>query len=400
MSNEASMNWRGCLRLFLLVLLSSLARAHSASAHDQLTLVGDDDSRMTNFMQRAMTSDAKLQFSLATALRSGVAATAEELAETEADLEVGSDLRVDIGMTANASGSGNSGPSTLAEYCAGGQTKQEKQVTMDEGVKVKANWEGYGAMYPGKITDQNRDGSVDILYDDGFKENRVDVDDVKIRKNQKGSLLQEAAPRDDPACKLQNFLEKLKKQLKAINDMIGKWLAAQRAKVAGDKATPQPPPSLQQPTPKPIVTAAPPAAAPMMAPSPALPASATTTTLAPQPNADQAEELEKLKVQLADRDKFLAELEKMVADNEKELAKYLPAVQPSPPGITTVDDLIAQYKEQIAQRDARIAELQKVIQEQQELLEKLSGKQLSLAEIDAAVHELEQDLAEAIQKRD
>jgi hypothetical protein len=332
------------------VLLIFFSTAHSTSVHEQLTLV-EDESR-TNFMQRAMTSDAKLQFSLATALRSGVAATTEELAETEADLEMGSDLGVDIGMNANSSGmehKSSPGPATLAEYCAGGQTKQEKQTTMDEGTKVKANWEGYGSMYPGKITDTNRDGSVDIKYDDGFTEKRVDVDDVQVRKNQGRSLLQEGAPRDDPACKLQDFLDKLKKQLKAINDMIGKWLAAQRAKVAGDKATPKPPPSLQQPTPKPIVTAAPPAAAPMMAPSPALPASATTTTLAPQPNADQAEELEKLKVQLADRDKFLAELEKMVADNEKELAKYLPAVQPSPPGITTVDDLIAQYKEQIAQ---------------------------------------------------
>jgi hypothetical protein len=344
-------------------------------------------------MQRAMTSDAKLQFSLATALRSGVAATTEELAETEADLEMGSDLGVDLGMNANSSGiehKSSPGPATLAEYCAGGQTKQEKQTTMDEGTKVKANWEGYGSMYPGKITDTNRDGSVDIKYDDGFTEKRVDVDDVQVRKNQGRSLLQEGAPRDDPACKLQDFLDKLKKQLKAINDMIGKWLASQRAKVAGDKAPPQPPPSL-----KPIVTAAP-AAAPMMAPTPAV----ASTTLAPQADSARVEELEKLKAQLADRDKFLAELEKMVADNEKELQKYLPAVAASPPGITSVDDLIAQYKEKIAQKDARIAELQKVIQQQQDLLEKLSGKQLSLAEIDAAVHELENDVAEAKQKRD
>jgi hypothetical protein len=90
----------------------------------------------------------------------------------------------------------------------------------------------------------------------------------------------------------------------------------------------------------------------------------------------------------------------MVADNEKELQKYHPAPSPSPPGISSVNDLIAQYKEKIAQRDARIAELQKVIQQQRDELAKLSGKQLSLREIDNAVRELEKDVAEAERKRD
>jgi len=372
-----------CLRLILLLTLSLHVAAHSTSAREQLTLLSDD-SRTSNFMQRSMTSDAQLQLSMATVLRAGITATVDEFAETEADLEMGSDLRVDIGMNATSGGDGNGGPATLAEYCAGGQTTQEKQSKLGEGTKVMANWEGYGTKYAGEITDINRDGTVDIKYDDGFSEKRVDVDDVEATEK-KASLLQQAAPRDDPACQLQEFLEKLKTQLKSINGMVHEWLAGQRAKVAGDKVAP-PPPTSPPPT---TVTASPNAAA-AGAPAPA----------GPQTSSAQADELEKLKAQLAERDKFLAELEKMVADNEKELEKYFPVSAPSPSGIASVDDLIAQYKDKIAERDARIAELQKVLQQQHDELAKLSGKQLSLSAIDDAVRELEKDVAEAERKRD
>jgi hypothetical protein len=363
------------MKLGVLIFLGFHATARSASVHEQLRLVSGE-SRLSNFMQRANSSDPKFYASLSEAAWAKATVIIEKIAQTESDLEMGADLPADIGMNLVAVSAGNDGPATLAEYCAGGQTRQERQTAIDEGTRVKANWEGYGTMYPGKITDKNGDGSVDIKYDDGFTENRVDVDDVKVRKNQ-GSLLQQTAPRDDPACKLQDFLEKLKKQLEAINGMVHQWLAAQRAKVAGDKASPPPPASM-----KPVVRAA------NAAPAPAVAA-----------DAAHSDELEKLKAELADRDKFLAELEKMVADNEKELQRHSPQPAP-PPGIASVDDLISEYKQKIAQRDARIAELQKVIQQQQNELAQLSGNQLSLSEIDAAVRDLEKDVADAERKRD
>jgi hypothetical protein len=372
------------MKLGALIVLGFHVTVRSVSVHEQLSLISGE-SRLSNFLNRVNSSDAKLYSFLSEAVWARATVAIEEVAQTEADLEMGADLRADIGMNLAAGSADNGGPATLKEYCAGGQTKQEKQTAMGEGARVHANWEGYGTMYPGTIYDRNRNGTVDIKYDDGFKEKRVDVDDVKV-KNKQGLLLQQTAPRDDPACKLQDFLEKLKKQLQDINAMVHKWLAAQRAKVAGDKASPPPPASM-----KPVASAtntAPATGATNAAPAPAVAA-----------DAAQAGELDKLKAELAERDKYLSELEKMVADNEKELQRYSRAPVP-PPGISAVDDLISEYKQKIAQRDARIAELQKVIQQQQQELAQLSGKQLSLNEIDAAVRDLEKDVADAERKRD
>lgn len=51
---------------------------------------------------------------------------------------------------------------------------------LEEGMKIEARYKGRSKWYPGKINRKNRDGSFDIIYDDGEKE--LDVDSNMIRK--------------------------------------------------------------------------------------------------------------------------------------------------------------------------------------------------------------------------
>merc|ERR1740117_1975120 len=102
----------------------------------------------------------------------------EAFAVADADSEMGSDLGLDLGVEQGSS-RGTAEPATLAEYCAG-----STEPSLTEGTKVKADWNDYGTMYPGKISDENSDGSVDIKYDDGFTEKNVDKEDLKIRNKQ------------------------------------------------------------------------------------------------------------------------------------------------------------------------------------------------------------------------
>lgn len=329
-------------------------------------------------------------------LHGGVWSATTALSDAEADSEMGVDLAMDLGLDAGRSSAGaastvsaNQGPATLAEYCAG-PPKQSKKI--GEGTRVKANWEGYGTMYPGKISDVNKDGTYDIKYNDGFTEKNVDPDEVKKRKSKKQGLLaitsskevltRSSAPADDPACKLQEFLAKLQDKLKKLNDMTAEWLSAQRAKIAGANAPP--------PRPAKIVDVKP--AAPAAAPAGNAPAEASE---------QDKEELEKLKEQLADREKYIKELEKQAEDNNKELQKLNPSVAPTAaPAVSAIDNLIAQYKAKVADRDKRIDELLNLIKEQEQELARLGAGQLSLDEIDAAVKDLEKDVEEAKKKRD
>merc|ERR1719389_180362 len=88
------------------------------------------------------------------------------------------------GAPPSSGGDGEEGPATLAEYCAG-PTPAERSNKISEGTKVKANWEGYGTMYPGRVEDKNSDGTVDIHYDDGFTEKNVKASKVKVIKSKK-----------------------------------------------------------------------------------------------------------------------------------------------------------------------------------------------------------------------
>ena len=52
-----------------------------------------------------------------------------------------------------------------------------------EGDHVEANYRGKGRYYPGKIRRDNRDGTYDIDYDDGEKERSVKEADIKSNPN-------------------------------------------------------------------------------------------------------------------------------------------------------------------------------------------------------------------------
>jgi len=64
-------------------------------------------------------------------------------------------------------------PATLQDYCSG---KGEKNI--DEGSRIEANWRGFGTYYPGVIKKVNSDGDVDIVYEDGWTEEDVDLDSI------------------------------------------------------------------------------------------------------------------------------------------------------------------------------------------------------------------------------
>jgi len=315
---------------------------------------------------------------LAVNVRGGVTAAVEAFAVAEADAEVGSDLGLEVGMEQDSS---RGDPATLAEYCAG-PTQSEQASTMAEGTRVKADWNDYGQKYPGKVTDRNSDGTVDIAYDDGFTEKNVDTGDVKIRKNQgKGggnpASQAKAKPRDDPACKLQKFLKDLQDQLKELNGMISEWLGGQRAKIASEEEVPP-------------------------APTKAPPKAKAKGNVTEEPTEDQAGQLEELKSELADLDKYIKELE---AQDEK-LVKQLDennspgGESDAAPGVKTVNDLIAEYKGKIAERNARVQELlQRIKKHKEELADRGAGP-LSLKDIDEALKKLEESVEEGKRKRD
>jgi hypothetical protein len=359
-----------------------LVLCHGAPSHRQLALVTDADGRDGDALLRAVATEADIQLSTVAALRDGAKIAMEAASEVEADSEL------DLGnMQGTLHGAGE-GPATLEEYCGGMQTTQEKQSHLKEGSKVMANWEGYGDMYEGRIEDENVNGTVDIHYTDGFHEKNVAGSHVEPHpESQKSQSTKTSQKRDDAACEMKDFLKETKKDLKEVNGMIKDWMQSQRAKIAGDKAAPVPPPSLQH---QPV---APPPAAPAAAP-PASPAAA------PPPSTGEEEELEKLKAELVDREKYIQELQARFDENNQELQRYVPAAPPAPAGLQTVDSLMQQYKARIADSDFKIAELEAAIADQEKELKKLSGKQMSLAEIDAAVTKLEAQGAIAEQKRD
>ena len=61
-------------------------------------------------------------------------------------------------------------------------------VRIEEGSKVEANYRGKGKWYPGRVKQIRSDGSMDINYDDGESETRVEPDLVRLLGAQARSL--------------------------------------------------------------------------------------------------------------------------------------------------------------------------------------------------------------------
>jgi len=306
-----------------------------------------------------ISADMPMQANSAARFGNKLAIGLAALTDTVADTEMGDDLELNLAVNKplsfsvrrqkKSAGSDDhvdeDGPATLAEYCAG-DTQQEHKQKLKKGKKVMADWEQYGTMYPGRIEKKNPDGTVDIHYDDGFHEKGVKAHHVKPVEEEEDEVekkdTQNAKPkqRNDPACKMQDFLKKTKEKLGKLDPMISQWLAAQRAKLAKTRSDnlPEPPQANPVIAGDHKISAAPPSAAPPAAPGPAA----------------ATDEIEELKVQLADRDAYIEKLKKQKEENLQELHKYLPATTVAPPpGMKAIDDLIAGYKGKIAERDRR-----------------------------------------------
>ena len=57
--------------------------------------------------------------------------------------------------------------------------------SISKGDRVEAKLKGWTKYYKGKITRENRDGTYDILFDDGERKSKVDAKLIKSLKKEK-----------------------------------------------------------------------------------------------------------------------------------------------------------------------------------------------------------------------
>lgn len=260
------------------------------------------------------------------------------------------------------------GPSTLKDYCSGAQDGVQEDQT------VHANWKGFGEYYPGKVKEINDDGTVDILYEDGWVEKNIEEDAVKPVKNGNGAA--QAKPKDDPACQLQDDIEGIKKVISNAFGEVAKFMASQRVGNKVEQAKPKP---------KPVPVAAAPAAA---AGSPA----GVIPTEAPN------DELRDLWAQLAELDKEIAALQESIGEKDKLIEQELLEDAGGYPATWSVEDQIADIREKLSRRKRELQRLKDKSERQDMKLAKLSP--VSLKAIEEMIKAIDMDLAEIKRKRD
>lgn len=259
----------------------------------------------------------------------------------------------------------------LAEYCKGEEEFEKKD-------PVLANWKDYGTYYPGVVEDTNRDGTLDILYEDGWREDGVSKDHIKpVEKkenNNKGKS-------DDAACELAEDVEKVKDKLKDANKDIAVYLASKRAAAAGKQSM------------APVEAAAP---APAAAAGVAAPAPATMS----EANGEQAKKLQKLKEELSAVNAEITKEEAIITSNDevlKDLAEQAPASVTQP---KTVDDLIAEYIARIAERKEVLRKLRETRHKQEVQMAGMGKSSVSLEEMQKNIENIGTDMEEIKAKRD
>ena len=60
--------------------------------------------------------------------------------------------------------------------------------SISKGDRVEAKLKGWTKYYKGKITRENRDGTYDILFDDGERKSKVDAKLIKSLENQRKKI--------------------------------------------------------------------------------------------------------------------------------------------------------------------------------------------------------------------
>lgn len=281
-----------------------------------------------------------------------------------ADMELGSDFEV---LAETQLDSASRGGGNLKEYCSGGGGMQKD-------LRVEADWKNYGTFYPGKVKDVNEDGTVDILYDDGFTEKRVEAKNFHIVEEVKRT-----PPKDDPACEVSDDLDSIKLEVKKTNEDVAAWLAAKRAKNAG-RSTKR---MKKTTTPLPDVSAP--------APAPA--------SIEPSDDAGKNAKLEELKLKLAAKDEEIRQLEEEVLANDDEIRAVMEDQNEKKHKVRTIEDLIAEYESLIARRQEWIDFLTDKQTKQNDQLTSLGFGAVSLEDIDKSVEGIELDVGRVEKKR-
>jgi len=286
-------------------------------------------------------------------------------------------------------------PATLADYCAGdGSDLKEKQ-------PVKANWGGYGEFYPGKITDVNRNGTVDIKYEDGWTEERVKTSKVKTGGTEGKKKL------DDAACEVVDKLEDVKKKVKEAERDINLYMTAKEAHRRGierpklpSRHRPRkghglaaPAPALQPPS-----GLAPLTNSSWFAPSPG-PAPAPVPS-APIPK-EKSRELEQLREELAGLDDMIQQLREEIANNDRLImGGWDDEEDLDDDGITSIDDLIQQFRDRIAEREKELEKLKARRKAQDAQLARVGAAPVSLNNIHAHAKDILLDVEDMRAMRD
>jgi len=264
--------------------------------------------------------------------------------------------------TSSGSG-GGSGPNTLKAYCSGAQDG------VQEDQKVKADWKGFGEYYPGEVKEINDDGTVDILYDDGWVEKNIEEEAVKPVDNNPKNM----KPNDDPACQLQDDIEQVKKVISNAFGEVAKFMASQRAGGAQEDEAPKP-----RPLPVPLAGA----------PSPA----GVIPTEAPN------DDLTSLWAQLAQIDREIAELQNSIGEKDKLIEQELLEDAGGYPKTWSVEDQIADIRQKLKRRKRELQRLKDKSDRQDAKLATLSP--VSLEAIEEMIKAIDMDLAEMKRKRD
>jgi len=277
--------------------------------------------------------------------------------------------------TATDKKQGGSGPATLQAYCEGEPEPSQR------GQRVEANWRDYGTFYPGKVKKIHRDGTTDILYDDGWHEDGLDPSDVRPLEDEPKK------PRDDAACDVADNVVTIKTKISQIRKDIQMWLASRRARYLKAKR------KKTRAAGSPYVGGA--AAVAAAAPSPAVAG-------APAPGGLTSDDLEKLKKRLADVDKEIEEVGKEVAENDKLLQKERQddaAVANGQP-MLTIDDLLAEYRERIRLREEELKKLKERREQQERELAAVGAEPIDLETIAHDVTSFEEELEAMMAKRE
>lgn len=255
------------------------------------------------------------------------------------------------------------GDSDLAGYCAGEVTLKEKQ-------HVLANWKEYGTYYPGVVDKKHDDGSVDVLYDDGWLEEHIAPGAIKPVEGK-----EKKAP-DDAACEVLEDVEDIKKKLQDAESSVKNYLAGMRAAATG-KSVAAP---VRDDDAVPLGIAAAPA-----------PAAAATPDARLQALKD---ELSQVNAEISEAEAHFKSNAEVLKDLGKEQsANALPRTK-------TVEDLIAEYTARVAERKEVLRKLKEAIRLQEQEMVAMGAPSVSLEAIEESIKAMGADIKKIKAKRD